>query len=207
MLPDLRSVNNLARTSWHMYANLIRHLLRRGLAASHNRRFRSIVHHAVVVSDDILEELFAMDVKQAGEVAKVADKVGVTPLHTAALLGNCRAVETLLAHGADVDAGDLLGNTALHYAASGRCPDTANQILLAGADKYAEGSLQRTPMDVAILVGGIDVVAVLMSHDVLNVAGWENLGSIDDNVVEMLMRDAEVEWNGRRDREFDSSLR
>ena len=46
-----------------------------------------------------------------------------------------------------------------------------------------------------------------MSHDVLNVTGWENFESIDDNVVEMLMRDAEVEWNGRRDREFDSSLR
>ena len=53
---------------------------------------------------------------QKGSDPNVRQTFGVTPLHRVARLGNAQLVETLLKHGAKVDATDDEGRLASHYA-------------------------------------------------------------------------------------------
>lgn len=63
------------------------------------------------------------------EQANLADFKGQTPLTLAADEGDADLVRTLLEAGADVDAQDYLGRTALHGAVTGRSPECVSLIL------------------------------------------------------------------------------
>ena len=79
-------------------------------------------------------------------VSKVCEDL--LPIHWAADRGNAEMVETLLEHGADVDAQDEDGQTALHYACSIGYEAVIQVLLKASADKNIVDSDGLKPCDV-----------------------------------------------------------
>jgi uncharacterized caspase-like protein len=71
------------------------------------------------------------------------------PLRKAASYGNRREVERLLSEGADVNAKDKAGLTALHFAASQGGKDAAQLLLDRGADINAKDYVGATPLHYA----------------------------------------------------------
>ena len=89
------------------------------------------------------------------------------PLISAAWAGQNDAVELLLNNGADVNAVDGFGRTALWYVALGGHADTARLLISRGANVNApKGNYSRgtTPLEKAIEDGEKDVVEVLLEN-------------------------------------------
>jgi ankyrin repeat protein len=82
---------------------------------------------------------------------------GDSPLHDAAFGGESEMVSILLAHGADVNATNHEGLTALNFAANG---EVAQLLISAGADRTAHAGGE-TPAQSAIRLGHISALAVL----------------------------------------------
>lgn len=79
----------------------------------------------------------------------------LTPLHLAVLAGypptQLPVVTELLAHGADVQAADTKGHTALHFFAMSRGDLAVGRYLLEqGADRYAKSQALQTPYDLSV---------------------------------------------------------
>ncbi len=86
-----------------------------------------------------------------------------SPVADAAMRGDVAAVRTLIADGADVDAAQGDGMTALHWAASNRDPGLAGVLLAAGADVGAGTRIGHyTPLHVAAQAGAGEVVEILL---------------------------------------------
>lgn len=103
------------------------------------------------------------------EDINIKDKYGRTPLHWAVHGGEKDRAESLLAHGADINAKEgLSGNTPLHVAVEHRNLDLARWLVAHGADANARNMNQRVrpyqdgrlPMD-----GGGETPADLASHN------------------------------------------
>jgi len=99
-----------------------------------------------------------------------ATKGGQTPLHF--LLGaraeagaSCdeevliAAMERLLSEGVDLDTQDQRGMSALHLAAMHGLSRIVNRLLREGANRHARDSLGRTPHELALVRGFVDVAA------------------------------------------------
>lgn len=89
------------------------------------------------------------------------------PLISAAWAGQNEAVELLLNHGADVNASDGFGRTALWYVALGGHPDTATLLISKGANvnpTKGNYSLGTTPLEEAVKEGEQEVVEVLRKN-------------------------------------------
>ncbi|MET0001859.1 MAG: ankyrin repeat domain-containing protein [Candidatus Thiodiazotropha lotti] len=67
-----------------------------------------------------------------------ASPTGETPLHWMATLGDSGAIEILIDAGAEVNAQDTAGNTALHCAVASRQISASKTLLLLGADAFRE---------------------------------------------------------------------
>lgn len=96
----------------------------------------------------------------AGACVNARTKKGHTPLHTAALYGNSKALLALLAAGADIEATTFARDRTIHFAASGR-PESAaclDVLISAGADLTALDCMGRTPAQVARDCGLGDLV-------------------------------------------------
>ena len=91
---------------------------------------------------------------------------GWTPLHLAAHFGQERAVEALLASGADVHArsGNAMQNTPLHAALAGRSRGVAARLLAAGADVNARQEGGYTALHEAALLGDANLAQLLLDH-------------------------------------------
>lgn len=88
---------------------------------------------------------------------------GATPLHRAALLGLHDALRTLLQFGADPNAHDQIGETALHKAV--RSGSLAAVKELAGiCDVNATDSMGMAPLHWAALMGRDDIAGVLLQN-------------------------------------------
>jgi hypothetical protein len=89
----------------------------------------------------------------SGEV-KATDTYGQrqykTPLHMAALRGNCLTGLLLLKHGADVNAEDNQQSTPLHCAAAYGRLDMCRMLLDNGARADAQDMNEETPLDLAV---------------------------------------------------------
>lgn len=90
--------------------------------------------------------------------------LGGTPLTREARSGNLDAVERLITEGADVDARDGGGNTALYYAAQGGHAAIVRALLAAGADVDVDNDFGSTPLHVAAREGHVDVIRILAEH-------------------------------------------
>jgi hypothetical protein len=89
----------------------------------------------------------------AGVPVDTRDVLGRTVLHSAAAIGNCSLVITLLAHGAQPNAVAYDGQSALHYAVSGGHLGVCELLLASGADPQQPSWLGVTPARLAALSG------------------------------------------------------
>lgn len=79
--------------------------------------------------------------------------IGNRPLGSAVAGGSVEVVRALVEGGAEVDARDGGGLTALHLAADGKLHDVITALLEAGADRGAKDKAGRTAADVARKAG------------------------------------------------------
>lgn len=86
---------------------------------------------------------------------------GRTALHGASARGNCAAVHLLLRSGADVDAADAAGRSALFLASSA---DVAEALLAAGAALDLADEQGRTSLDVAATGDDVRVLQALLAE-------------------------------------------
>lgn len=70
---------------------------------------------------------------------------GETPLHWMATIGDSGAIKMLVEAGAEVNAQDRAGNTALHCAVASRQVLAAKALLLLGANAFQENMEGITP--------------------------------------------------------------
>ncbi len=86
-----------------------------------------------------------------------------TPVADAAMVGNVATVRSLLTHGADVNAAQQDGMTALHWAAINGDVDLAKMLLYAGADVSASTRVGGfTALDIAAKDGHAAMVEALL---------------------------------------------
>lgn len=108
-----------------------------------------------------------------GAVGQI-DEHGMTPLHRAAMVGDLKAVRSLIAAGAPVNdrvedgtsesASVLHGDTALHLAAAGGYTPVVGILLDAGADVDAVNGIGQTALHNAAWEGHTDTVALLLKR-------------------------------------------
>jgi len=85
-------------------------------------------------------------------------------INMAAYAGDLQRVEKFIDEGADVDAKDEEGQTALHYAAKGADIEMVELLIAKGADVNAKDNRSRTPLYVAVWGGHTDVVEFLIDN-------------------------------------------
>lgn len=86
-----------------------------------------------------------------------------TPLHRAVRRGDVKAVERLLAEGANVNARDKYENTPLHLAAGEGNVRIAEMLLAKGASLAALSSSGDTPLHRAARAGNVEVMKLLIA--------------------------------------------
>ena len=100
-----------------------------------------------------------------------------SPVADAAMTGDLASVRTLLADGADVNAPQGDGMTALHWAARAADADLARLLLEAGAEVDAATRIGAyTPLHLASEVGGREVVGLLLEAGAEQTATTADVG-------------------------------
>jgi hypothetical protein len=87
-----------------------------------------------------------------------------TALYIALLYGNLKAARLLLAHGANVNAADVTGNTPLHSAVVESSDEVVDYLLQSGADPNKTNAAGHTPLDEAAETGRLSVVKAFLDH-------------------------------------------
>lgn len=124
----------------------------------------SCLHYAVLGNtlSGIVEVLLC-----SGADSRVQCKDGRTPLHIAAFFRKEEAVRSLLAHGANIDAQDLCGNTPLHDVAGqvqSDCADLVRFLLSCGANGNIKNNRGQTPQDLAFKKGNHAITRVFLDY-------------------------------------------
>ncbi|ALU43385.1 ankyrin repeat domain-containing protein [Pseudoalteromonas rubra] len=103
-------------------------------------------------------------------VVNVQDEKGYSPLHYAAIQGQCAVIDALVAKGSALEAATGNGSTALHKAATFGQLDAIHTLLSLGADLEARTNnpdvpsfSARTPLHEAAVEGHADAVTLLLS--------------------------------------------
>jgi cytohesin len=145
------------------------------------------------------------------QVGPLRISYNMTPLQAAAFWGQDEVVKALIAKGAEVNARDQFGVTALHIACGseqdGNDPEhppygsrpkatTVRTLLDAGADINAASETGVTPLMVAVGVADVDVVEVLLNRgadvsataDIGNTVLHEALKNSNTAVISLLAR-------------------
>lgn len=100
-----------------------------------------------------------------GRGAQVNTAEGVTSaLHRATLLGRADEIELLLAHGANLEAVDEQGNTALHLASRGQSDAPSAALIRAGANIEAVSGSGLRPLHLACVRNSESVARLLVAH-------------------------------------------
>ena len=140
--------------------HLVQVLLVRGASALAQDEIGNTALHAAAqfafAADDAIASLRMFDrLLDAGSPIDAPNRDGQTPLLL--LLGATRLVN----RGADLDVQDRRGVSVLHAAAMHGMRDIAERLLKGGADPRRRDGLTRTAHEVAILLGYVDLAALL----------------------------------------------
>lgn len=117
------------------------------------------------------------------------------PLQKAAGQGQDKAVELLLGYGAQINAPDEFGRTALWHAALGGHVDTVRLLIAQGANVHVpqfDGSLSTTPLEQAAQGGETEVVRILLETGAgknghSDAALWHAVGFDHEGTAELLI--------------------
>jgi len=130
-------------------------------------------------------------------------------LQVAAYLGNLKAMEVLIAAGADVNAVDGSGGTALHRAVRGQKLPMVAFLLESGAKPDGILARYKTPLHYAAERGGIDILQLLLDHNAninaVDEFGWTPLYYAEANGHAPAAR--LLRQRGAKDRQVPSSER
>jgi ankyrin repeat protein len=110
-----------------------------------------------------LQRLQAM-IKESPDLINAKDDGGYAPLHYAATQGYLKAVEILLANGADIQAKSKLMGTALHMAVGAGRLAVVELLLARGADPNAVDDREGTPLMLAVRKGFVNIAGVLLKN-------------------------------------------
>ena len=111
---------------------------------------------------DVIEKLIKEHPKH---VIAMCGPLG-TALHAASRMNRLKAVQSLLRHGADVNAPGLWGRTPLLFASDWGCPEIARWLIEHGADVNAKASEdQYTSLHIAASRGHLEIVRILFEHN------------------------------------------
>ena len=119
-----------------------------------------------------------------------------TPLHAASLMDNQKVIQSLLAHGADVNAPDVFGTPLLFASHLGHL-EVVRLLLERGADVNAKTDTDLTSLHMAARSGHYEVVRTLLKHNAdtnaRDDAGYTPLYIATDNgytdIVRLLLND------------------
>jgi len=161
-LVDIAECTPLHYAVMNAHIDLERLLLQNGANANppKNPYGYTPLHFAVMGKEKHLE--LAEPLVESGANVNAVARTGLfRPLHFAANTGNADAVRLLLDAGAEVNARDAQGGTALHAAAKGGHTATVQLLLARGAEKQVRDTMGKTPLDVASESGLSEVAALL----------------------------------------------
>lgn len=120
----------------------------------------SALHAAVLSGRGVLVELLA---KAGADIdCRSSSGLGLTPLMTAVLAGQCSMTARLLALGAQVRLGDNVDNTALHYAVARGYQSIAYQLICAGAQINCVNTEGTSPLQLALAFGPASMAQLLL---------------------------------------------
>lgn len=120
----------------------------------------SALHAAVLSGRGVLVDLLA---KAGAEIdCRSPTGLGLTPLMTAVLAGQCSMTARLLGLGAQVRLADNVDNTALHYAVARGFEQIAYQLLCAGAQIDCINTEGATPLQLALAIGPASMAQLLL---------------------------------------------
>ncbi|MBN1845621.1 MAG: ankyrin repeat domain-containing protein [Sedimentisphaerales bacterium] len=135
-------------------------LLGRGAAVDARcREGRTALDVAVTIG---AEEIAKILLNAGADVHLTAGSSKRSALHAAAMLGDVGLVKLVLAHGANVDAGDRLGTPALFFAVEGRYEEVVRMLLAAGADVNQREKNGRTALHRAVMQNVEDMAEFLI---------------------------------------------
>jgi ankyrin repeat protein len=99
-------------------------------------------------------EIARMLIERGADVnAAARNAFRVAPVHAAAAVRDAVTMQFLIDHGADVNARQQMGYTALHTAAQHGDEEMVDQLLAAGADCHLAGDDGKTPAELAATEG------------------------------------------------------
>ncbi|XP_076444944.1 uncharacterized protein LOC143282931 [Babylonia areolata] len=127
---------------------MVKELVQAGMDVNiHDDRGCTALWHAVDLQDYDMAKAMT---SSPGCDVNIADVTMLRPLHVAALHGHVRLASLLVRHGAEVDAVQVRGSTALTLACKAGCARTARLLLLNGADPNHVGNNGHMPLSAAL---------------------------------------------------------
>ena len=135
-----------------------------------NKNGKGVWHYAVECDDSELLAVFVSCYQRLNNLKSNQLKFpeGKTPLHLAAMNGDCDKINFLLKAGADADAQDEGGNTFVHLAAREGRENILNQFV-DSVDFNRKNGESETPLHLAIRSGHPNVIKMLLKKSDLKV--------------------------------------
>ncbi|XP_028934453.1 SH3 and multiple ankyrin repeat domains protein 3 isoform X2 [Ornithorhynchus anatinus] len=138
-----------------------------------SRGLSPLYHSAMVGGDPYCCELLLHDYAQLGCV----DENGWQEIHQACRYGHVQHLEHLLFYGADMQAQNASGNTALHICALYNQESCARVLLFRGANKDVRNSNSQTAFQVAIIAGNFELAEIIKTHKEADVVPFREVPS------------------------------
>ncbi|KAJ3080879.1 hypothetical protein HDU99_007163 [Rhizoclosmatium hyalinum] len=165
-----KTMTPLQLAVWKQDVSLVKELFHQtpDPLSKNGRQAATILHYAAeFYNSEIFTFLFSQEVCQKTINTADSDRTKKTPLHYASQNGHCGAIETLLKHGAFVDATNLDKTTPLHLAARNGDTKVVALLLANGSNPNAATLNQSRALHFASQNGHVETMEALISAGAL----------------------------------------